>query len=311
MKLNFITLSFFAALAFAACTKSESFTPKEAEILVQAGVAQTRAGYEGTAILPAKFVMDVEQNADSKYDYKNVVMVKDGDAYVPENSDNKMIWAGTAYNSVQVKSMTLPYGLTEVGPDMNVVVSENQTTEAEILKSDVLVATKADGDIRISGDMINIDFRHLLSKLEITYAYGSGLSESDVTINSMTLENICTGGGYSYDTMGFQPSVSKTYGDVRMFSNTSSPKFEMIFFPYVPTENPKLVVNATISGETRQLSCPVAPKNSNGFEGGKRYTLKVTVNNSSITTGSISISSGWEIDVDVKPELGDNIFITD
>ena len=210
-----------------------------------------------------------------------------------------------------MKAMTLPYGVSSVSAAMDVRVSATQTTESEILKSDVLVATKANRDITISNDMIRIDFRHLMSKLDVTFAYGNGLSASNVTVNSMRIENICVGGSYSYESMDFVSSATKVNGEIEMFRNAASPKFEAIFFPYKPTENPKLVVDAVIMGETRHLSCNIVPKTQAGFESGKRYTLKVTVNNNSVTTGSVSIAGGWEIDVNVDPESGDNVFVTE
>lgn len=93
MKLKSFALSICAAVACVSCTKDVSLSLKEAEIIVEARVTETRAGYEGTLVLPDMFIMDIVQNSDSRYDYKGVVMKKSGNVYSPESSDIKLLWA--------------------------------------------------------------------------------------------------------------------------------------------------------------------------------------------------------------------------
>ncbi|MBR4845326.1 MAG: fimbrillin family protein, partial [Bacteroidaceae bacterium] len=111
-------------------------------------------------------------------------------------------------------------------------------------------------------------------------------------------------------------------GDIAMLvQNGQSPTFEALFFPYNPTENPILTVNATIAGESRVMTCEITPKKS-GFVSGKRYTLTVTINDTAITPTSetFTIDTKWEdgnededfeLDFGSDSENGDDVFITD
>lgn len=313
MKLKFITFSILVAIAVISCTKNEMTSPKEAEIIVQAGVVQTRAGYEGTSVLPQNFVMNVTQGAGSKYDYSYVKMVKDQETnvYSPESSSVKLLWAGTNYSSVDVKAMTIPYGMETVSSQMVVNVSSDQTDPEELLASDLLAAQTSEGSVTVREGKVHINFRHIMSKLEIKCILGNGLTSEDVEIKSATLDNICVSGKYSYLDMAFPEPQEKSFGRVAMCKGESESVFEAVFFPYVPTKNPKLLVDAVISGKECLMSCPVSPKNNDGFVSGNKYTMKVTVNDNSISVGDISIDTDWKIDVDVDMELNDNIFETE
>ena len=144
IRLKTILLSAIFVMAVFSCSKHEPFSYKGAEIVVSAGVL-TRAGYEGTVTLPDNFVMDIIQNAGVQYDYKTVLMEKDkGRNTYSAVADIKMMWAVNAYTGVDVKAMTLPYGMETVDAanSMQIAVSENQSSESEILKSDLLAATK-------------------------------------------------------------------------------------------------------------------------------------------------------------------------
>ena len=195
-----------------------------------------------------------------------------------------------------MKAMTIPSGMTGVDPDvsMSIGVNTDQSTEDGVLDSDVLVATKDNQDIIINKDKINIEFKHLFSKLEVKWALGNGLQPSDVIINSAVLENICINGGFSYSTTSFDNNITKMMGSVSMLVNTSENILEAIIFPYAPTVNPRLVVNATIRGLKKILACTIVPKSADGFAAGNRYMMIATVNSDDISISSVGISSGWD-----------------
>jgi hypothetical protein len=308
MSINVKTLfvSVISFLTIISCTKPDAVSPKELDIIVSADV-MTRAGYSGTETLPEKFVMDVIQNADPKYDYTAVMMEKESDQniYYPTYG-TKMLWAGKAYADVKVKAMTIPYEMNEIDPtaNMTVSVSTSQDIESEILKSDLLTATSDNSDITISEDKIVINFKHQFSKLDVKYHLGSGLNASDLRINYAFLDNIRIQGEYNYSSMSFVESVNKTNGSISMYHNTEENLFEAIFVPYKPSVNPRLVVYATIQGVKHILTCAIAPNDANGFECGKRYMINVTINSDSITTTSVGIANGWDTIID------ENVFDT-
>jgi hypothetical protein len=195
--------------------------------------------------------------------------------------------------------MTIPFGLTTVDGTnaMPVNVSLEQNTEANVAASDLLGATsQLDGGITINGANINIEFQHLLSKLDVSYKFADEVEGESVVINSITLQNICTTGKFSYANMTLV-AESLGYDDVAMFQSGTGREgsAEAIFYPYKPTANPTLVINATIDDENCNFSCPVVPKDAtNGFIGGKRYTMTVTIVGTSVSGTEATIAKGWD-----------------
>lgn len=299
---KFIVLSAISVMAAFSCTKQVVVPDKESEIIVSAGVV-TRAGYSGTEVIPEEFVMDIVQNADPKYDYAAVHMKKayDGNIYTPKSGES-MVWAGKSYDNVQIKAMTLPYGMETINASevMDVAVSTDQTTESEVLKSDLLAATSEGSGVTVSDGVVKIEFDHLFSKLEVKYILGTGLTASDVTINSAVLENACVKGGYSYRTMSFDSNSEIEIGSISMYHDASANLLEAIIVPYAPASYPRLVVSATISGKESKLVCPVVPNDAYGFLTGKRYKLNATITSENLSMNSVGISAGWDTDTEDK-----------
>lgn len=303
----------FASLAIillSACDNKNGIVPplEETPITVTADINQhTKAGYESGVLMPEKFVMDIIQGDDAKYNYSLVEMTKsstDNTYSAPEGTE--LLWA-SATPAAAIKAMTIPMGLTAVNADnvMEINVSLEQNDEDNVAASDLLGATsETNGGITIESTTINVEFQHLLSKLDITYDFSSEFDENTVVVNSITLQNICTTGGFSYAQMDYD-ATNLEYGDVAMFHNTLTSTAEVIFFPYVPTENPTLLINATIDDVEYNFSCPVVPKNANGFIGGKRYTMNVSIVGSSVSGTEASIAKGWDTNTD------DESFITE
>lgn len=282
------------------CNKEKSLILQDSNVInVTAHVnSLTKAGYEGTSNLPETFCMDISQGADAKYDYSLVEMTRNqsGNGYT---ASTEMVWAEEDHSSVSVKAMTVPYGLTSIDKEnpMTVNVSLEQDVEENLVASDLLGSATGNG-VTISGNTIAIGFNHLLTKLEVTYEFGAGFESGQVTVNSMSLHNVCIRGGYSYASMSIASGVSLGYGDVEMYHDSASSKAEAIFFPYMPSENPTLQINATAGSTEYNLSCPVAVKDGNGFVGGKRYKMKVTIVGSNISETTASIARGWDVNTD-------------
>ena len=90
-----------------------------------------------------------------------------------------------------------------------------------------------------------------------------------------------------------------------MYHTASTSTFEAIFYPYKPTENPTLLINATIDGVEYDFTCPVVAKDADGFVGGKRYTMTVTIVGSSVSGTDASIAKGWDTNTE------DESFVTE
>lgn len=297
MRKHKFLISLLAIIPLSACENNEINRPlNERAITVTASVQQTKAGYENGVLMPQNFIMDIYQGSDEKYNYSLIEMTKNtsGNTYFATNG-TELLWADENHNA-DVKAMTIPFGLSTIDPDNTMIinVSTEQNNPLNVAASDLLGATsQPNGGITIENTNINIEFQHLLSKLDVKYEFSSEFDEYTVEINSITLQNICTTGGYSYAEMA-HTAATLQYGDIKMYNNTSESTAEAIFYPYRPTENPSLLINATIDEEIYNFTCPVVAKDTNGFIAGKRYTMKVCIKGSSVSGTEVSIAKGWD-----------------
>ena len=293
------------ALMLSACNNTNGIIPPldEQPITITADVIQhTRAGYQSRVLMPEKFVMDISQNGDAKFNYSLVMMTKDEGANT-YSADRDLLWADDTHTAAMVKAMTIPMGLNTVDATnvMEVNVSLQQNVESNVATSDLLGATStSNGGITIIDSNINIEFQHLLSKLDISYSFASEIEGKSIVVNSITLQNICTKGGYSYANMALD-ATNMSYGNIAMFHSSTEDRkgtAEAIFYPYKPTEDPILVINATINNVNCNFSCPVKLNNANGFISGKRYTMNVSIIGTSVSGTTATIANGWDTNTD-------------
>jgi hypothetical protein len=250
--------------------------------------------------MPEEFVMDISQNGDAKFDYSLVKMTKDKGANTYK-ADRVLLWADDTHKA-EVKAMTIPMGLSNVDDTnvMEVNVSLQQNVESNVVASDLLGATSTSGGITIDGSNINIEFQHLLSKLDISYSFDSEIEGESIVVKSITLQDICTKGGYSYANMALD-ATNISCGNIAMFHSSTEDRkgtAEAIFYPYKPTEDPILVINATINNVNCNFSCPVKLNDANGFIGGKRYTMNVSIIGTSVSGTTATIANGWDTNTD-------------
>lgn len=293
------------ALMLSACNNTNGIIlpPDEQPITITADVIQyTRAGYQSGGLMPEEFVMDISQNGDAKFNYSLVKMKKDEGANT-YSTDHDLLWADDTPHTATVKAMTIPMGLTTVDGTnvMEVNVSLEQDVESNVVASDLLGATSvSNGGITIEGSNIHIEFQHLLSKLDISYSFAPEIEGESIDVNSITLQNICTTGGYSYANMALD-ATNLSYDDIAMFHRSTKDRegtAEAIFYPYKPTEDPILVINATIDNDDCNFSCPVKLNNDNGFISGKRYTMNVSIIGTSVSGTNATIANGWDTNTD-------------
>ena len=292
------------ALMLSACNDTDGIIPPpdEQPITITADVIQyTRAGYQSEVLMPEEFVMDISQNGDDKFNYSLVKMKKDKGANI-YSADRVLLWADDTHKA-EVKAMTIPMGLTTVDDTkvMEVKVSLQQDVESNVVASDLLGATSAsNGGITIEGSNIHIEFQHLLSKLDISYSFSSEIEGKSIVVKSITLQNICTTGGYSYANMALD-ATNMSYDNIAMFHSSTEDRkgtAEAIFYPYKPTEDPILVINATIDNDDCNFSCPVKLNNDNGFISGQRYTMDVSIIGTSVSGTTATIANGWDTNTD-------------
>lgn len=271
------------------------FSDASTQITVRSEVELTKAGYEGTTSLPSEFIMDINQGSNSNYNYSLVKMTKEstGNTYKSPEGVN-LLWADSKHKNVSVKAITVPFGQTTadaVNP-MGISVSLDQTTEENLCKSDLLYAETGNG-IVIEGDEINISFSHVLTKLCVDYKLSSRLKKTTASVSSITLNNICVTGGYSYANMDFDNTVAKENGNISMFLDNTRNRAEAVFYPYTPAESPKLIIRVNIGNEYRDIECPVTLKTDGGFTGGKSYKMAIKIRGTSLNNLSVDVTDEY------------------
>ena len=271
------------------------FSDKTTRITVRSEVELTKAGYEGTTSLPSEFIIDINQGSDSKYNYSLVKMTKEstGNTYeAPE--DINLLWANSNHDDVSVKAITVPFGKTtadDVNP-MAVSVSLDQTTEENLCKSDLLYAETGNG-IVIEDDEIRISFSHILTKLCVDYKLSSRLKKTTASVSSITLNNVCVTGGYSYANMNYDNSVEKKNDNISMYLDNVKNRAEAVFYPYNPAKSPELIIRVNIGNEYKDIKCPVSLKNEEGFTGGKSYKMAIKISGTSLNNLSVAVTDEY------------------
>lgn len=246
--------------------------------------AHTKAGYEGTTVLPEMFYIEVDQEG-TDMDYRLPLTRETGTANYKAETDMK--WKGSA---AAVKAMTVPYGLASVDMEntMAVAIHQEQNDPENLKASDLLGASTKNGSIEMNGKNIVVTFNHLMSKLQVNYT-----KPADIEVTSVVLKNTCVKGGYSFKDMSYDPNISGIYGNITMYHDSEKSSAEAIFFPYAPASNPELVVNVTINGVSYAFKCPIVLKNGmSGFDGGKRYVMSVTISKTGIE-GVVTMIKNW------------------
>lgn len=309
-----LTACILAVFCFIACSdKMEEEIPASGkEITVRTDISsRSRAGYEGSEVLPSHFYMDIIQGGNGRWDYSLVKMTKEetGNLYKAP-TDKLLLWADSEnHGNASIKALTLPYGLSEIEPEkpMQISVCTDQTLEENVMASDLLGAASGNG-VAIEGDDIKIVFNHLTTKLFVSYRFTNESAAESMRINSFTLRNICVSGGFSYAEMDYDNSVEKGFGNIDMCHDKTENCAEAVFYPYIPETDPVLVAHVSVDGMVKELTCPVRLKSSDGFMGGKRYKMSIEISGSAITNASINIVKDWDTDNDgIKPLIGEKI----
>lgn len=245
----------------------------------------TKAGYEGTSVLPDIFYIHIDQSG-TDMDYR-LPLTRE-----PNTSNYlatiQMKWKETTPEGVKV--LTVPHGLTSVDMEntMAITINQEQSNSENLTASDLLGASTQIGGITINQNNIHVTFKHLMSKLQITYT-----KPTNIEVTSVVLKNTCVKGGYSFKNMNYDTSVEKDFGDITMFHEAGKSAAEAIFFPYTPASDPKLVVTATINGQSKAFECPIVLKSgSDSFVGGKRYVMSVTISETGVT-GVMTMIKDW------------------
>ena len=286
----------FAAAAFmlASCSNDEDFVPqdnlKDKPITVTAGVAEltTRAGYEGTSVLPETFYLGIDQTGTS-YDYPNMLMTKatDANTYTPESP---LLWA----NSTDNASVTAATFSLEGAQALE--VQTDQSTADGVKNSDHLLMAAT--EITPSANGISVNFSHIMSKVILTITLGDEFNESENPISNVTFKGTLASRNYDRTAETPWSDISGvTATDITPLCNaytaltTDKPnataEYEVILVPQtVAADSFTVVFNVGDRVFKWTSASPVT------LEGGNKYSLALTAGKDIVSSATFS-ASAW------------------
>ena len=300
-KIIFWTMAAMAFL-FASCAGEEEVTtpanslkgkPINVDVLVSD--IKTRAGYD-TKNLPTKFYLTIDQDG-AEYDYTNVVMKYEKDKWVAYASDAAdaptvdMIWANATGN-VTVTAAT--FSLTSASTTLNALT--DQSTAERIKASDHLYYSSNAVKPSENGT-ISIPFDHIMSKLEITVTLRNqyGTPETNPITSAIALGS-ATNATYSPTEETPWSNYNSAVSDISLCSSGSysaaerTATYEAILIPQNIAEN-TFGVKVTTGNKSYTWKSASAVT----LEGGKKYTLDLTLGKNELTLNTISVSN-WNED---------------
>lgn len=290
----------FAAVAavLASCSNDEDFAPqqslKDTPITVAARVAEltSRAGYEGTASLPATFYLTIDQDGE-KYDYTNIPMTK-GDGTTTYTSETQLLWAGNSAVSVTAATFSLDGTQT-------LAAQTDQSKEDDVIKSDHLYYQNS--TVTPSGDgSINVNFSHIMSKVILKITLGDEFDSEDNPISDVTFKGTVASNSYTAGTGWATIATEAATADIkpREVSYTkigngvknAGAEYEVILVPQtvaakgfaVQFNVGNRIFNWTSASEVN-------------LENGHKYSLVLTAGKDKVSSASFSVSN-WETDND-------------
>ena len=286
----------FAAAAFmlASCSNNEELVPqdnlKDKPITVTVGVAEltTRAGYEGTSVLPTTFYLGIDQTGTS-YDYPNVLMTKatDANTYTPESP---LLWANST-DKVSVTAATFSL----VGAQA-LEVQTDQSTADGVKNSDHLLMAAT--EVAPSANGISVDFSHIMSKVILTITLGDEFNEAENPISNVTFKGTLASRNYDRtaetpwsDISGVTASdiipLCNAYTALTTDKPNATAEYEVILVPQTVAAD-GFTVTFNVGDRVFKWTSASAVT----LEGGNKYSLALTAGKDIVSSATFS-ASAW------------------
>lgn len=166
----------------------------------------------------------------------------------------------------------------------SISVMDNQSDKAGYCKSDLLYAVET--NVAPSENTIALDFKHLLSKIEINLTAGSGVDLSNVT--SVKVLNTQLAADITLGTEEATATAINPTGDAADITAYKSSDSDGVYAEaiVIPQEVSGKLISVEISGEDRPYSFYILPKE---LQSGKRYVFNLTVGeNAEVSASELS-----------------------
>lgn len=279
---------FFAFVALVimltSCTKEVIQQPlagKSITVVADVVNPRTRAGYEGTSVLPETFYLSLDQSNDN-YDYADMLMTKspESNIYTPTG---QLLWASSSDAIVTAATFSL------TGTQDLCVASDQSTADALKGSDHLFMAARS---VTPSAEGITVDFSHLMSKVLITIALSEEYEGEENPITSIAVRG--TVPTRSYTAGRGWSDISATTVDIIPLENVyTAPTPSQ---PQAIAEYEALLVPQEIAARGFVVSFCIgsrkfkwtAPTNTI-LESGCLYTLNISGGKNKATMGGISV----------------------
>lgn len=305
MKIKKFYMAALAAAVLAGCSNDDEVAPTmpdmtDTPISVNASVNNlvvSRAGYDSNDDL-TEFVFNITQS-NSKYNWSGVVMKKENDVWSATNLPTDtpdLLWSSSTPNAT-VMAYTTDTGnntITATNADfteqeIDVNLPTDQSTADAVKKADRLYCFKKNVAPE-TGGILNLDFSHAMSKLEINYSYGTELEGTTPSLTSCTIGELAYMGNFKVETeenLTVTPST-ETDNSASMTANLGTAgKAEVILLPQAVTTTPTATFKVNIDGTERTFTCGV---NVSELKSNTRYTMNVTIGRDKVVVGDVDIT---------------------
>lgn len=286
-KANILATAALATLLAACSNDSDVFnTPDYADtpigLNVNVGPMATRAGYEQGALTEGSFGLYLTTegtNSDERYNCTNREVKYDNGWTI---QGGQLLWksndATVTYNAY------MPRTHVYNEDSYTFTVQTDQSNENNVKASDLLWTGQ---QTATPGTALDINFKHALSKLNVTLTKGTEL-EDELTFTSVKLSNCATEIVVNLleGTFGNTTNSGQT---ITLYATTANEKYECILVPQTFAQSLKV----EITDNNGKVYTFTSNKDLT-FASGEQYTLNLTVGRDKVTTGTISAESWGE-----------------
>ena len=284
-KANILATAALATLLAACSNDSDVFnTPDYADtpigLNVNVSPMATRAGYEQGALTEGSFGLYLTTegtNSDERYNCTNREVRYDNGWTI---QGGQLLWKSN--DATVTYYAYLPYTGT-VGDAANYAftVKTDQSDESNVKASDLLWTGQ---QTATPGTALDINFKHALSKLNVTLTKGSEL-EDGVTFTSVKLSNCATKIVVNL-LEGTIVETTNSGQTITLYAATPNEQYECILVPQTFAQSLKV----EITDNNGKVYTFTSNKDLT-FASGEQYTLNLTVGRDKVTTGTISAES--------------------
>lgn len=287
-KANILATAVLATLLAACSNDSDVFnTPDYADtpigLNVNVGPMATRAGYEQGALTEGSFGLYLtteDTEGDERYNCTNREVRYESGWTI---QGGQLLWKSN--DATVTYYAYLPYtGTVRDAVNYAFTVQTDQSNENNVKASDLLwTGGRQDAT---PGTALDINFKHALSKLNVTLTKGSELDEG-VTFKSVKLSNCATKIVVNLleGTFGNTTNSGQT---ITLYATTENKQYECILVPQTFAQSLKVEITDN-NGKVYTFTS----KKDLTFASGEEYTLNLTVGRDKVTTGTISAES-WD-----------------